>query len=891
MAQKKSSTKTKTEKSKPTVSVIDFNKLPPQNVEAERSLLGCLLIDKEAIYKVVDILKPEDFYREDHAKIYRAMLVLYENKTPIDLVTLSDQLKKEKRLDDVGGATYLANLANSVDTAAHVVHYANIIAQKAVLRRLISASQEIALLGYEEAGNVDEILDKAESLIFDVSHKYFKHEFVDLKDILAESFERIDEIHKSKGKLRGIPTGFKDLDNILGGLQPADLIVIASRPAMGKTSLALAIALYVGVKEKIPVGIFSLEMSKEQLVDRLLCAQAGVDSWKLRTGNLSDEDFPKIGYAMGVLSEAPIYIDDSPLLNVLELRTKARRLQAEKGLGLLIIDYLQLLQGAESKREGSRVQEISEISRALKSLARELNIPVVALSQLSRAVEMRQPKIPQLADLRESGCLTGDTLILRADTGEQVPIKKLVGKKNVWCFALDENLKLKKAKFKKIFPTGKKLVFELKTASGRKITASANHPFLTLWGWRRLDELKPGDRIAVPRRIPAISKTKKLSKEKIILLAHLIGDGSYLARHALQYTNTQKANLAVVASSATKAFGVTPRLVKERNWHQLYLSAPYHLTHNVRNPIVKWLDEDLKIFNQRSFEKEIPQIIFSQPRLKIALFLKHLWSTDGSVAFVKKGKKFGWRIYYSTTSQKLAYQIQHLLLRLGILSTVNSVQKENFKPNWQVEIMGKENQARFLKKIGVFGQERKVKVALKFLEKIESNPNRDTVPKELWQYIAQVKEKFGLSWREFVKKYGMSYCGSALFKSDLSRKRLKKITQFLPDESLKNLANSDIFWDEIVEIKEKGVEKVYDATVPKYHNFIANDFIVENSIEQDADVVMFIYREDYYEKDTERKNIADILIRKHRNGPTGDVELYFMPEQLTFKDLEKKRSK
>jgi replicative DNA helicase len=366
------------------------------------------LLDKEAIVKVADIVRSDDFYRSDHGQIFRAILQLYENRSPIDLVTLTDQLEKEKLIDEVGGASYLASLASGVPSAAHVVQYAKIIQSRSTLRRLIAAGQEIVELGFREDKKIDEVLDKSERRLFDVSQKFLRQEFTPVRDVLTDSFDRIDQLHKHKGKLRGVPTGFSGLDNLLAGLQASDFIVLAGRPSMGKTSLGLNIVTHVAIREKLPVGIFSLEMSKEQLVDRLICSEAGLDSWKLRTGNLSDEDFPKIGYAMGVLSEAPLYIDDSPIMNVMEIRTKARRLQAEHGLSLVMVDYLQLMEGRIFTSEQNRVQEISEISRSLKALARELKIPVLALSQLSRAVEIRPSHIPQLADLRESGSIEQD---------------------------------------------------------------------------------------------------------------------------------------------------------------------------------------------------------------------------------------------------------------------------------------------------------------------------------------------------------------------------------------------------------------------------------------------------------------------------------------------------
>lgn len=383
-------------------------RIPPQNIDAEQSVLGALLLDKDAIIRVADMIYPDDFYRPEHSKIYEGMLTLFEKHIPIDLVTLSNILEKEKSLKEAGGTAYLTELVNVVPTAAHVVKYAEIVRDKATLRRLLSVAAGIEEKVFGEEDDVDAVLDSAERLLFSVSQKFVKQYFTPIKDILSTTFDRIDEVHKHKGKIRGVATGFHHLDNLLGGLQPSDLIIIAARPSMGKSSLALAIAGNAAIREKIPTAIFSLEMSRDQLVDRLIAMEAQVDAWKLRTGNLSEEDFPKIGYAMGVLSEAPIFIDDSPLSNVLEIRTKARRLQAERGLGLIIVDYLQLMEGRKRTGDVNRVQEISEISRGLKALARELNVPVVACSQLSRAVEQRSPKIPQLADLRESGSIEQD---------------------------------------------------------------------------------------------------------------------------------------------------------------------------------------------------------------------------------------------------------------------------------------------------------------------------------------------------------------------------------------------------------------------------------------------------------------------------------------------------
>ncbi|NTW61336.1 replicative DNA helicase [Candidatus Saccharibacteria bacterium] len=386
-------------------------KIPPQNIDAEKSLLGAVLIDEEKLADISEHVTANDFYDKRHSIIYAAMMRLYEKHNPVDLLTLTDELKRKKELETVGGSAYLTELTNYVPTAAHAEAYAELVAQKAVRRRLIKASGDISELGYNEETSTQELLEKAEAELFSVSDQSLKQDLVSIESILTESFDRMEELHRNKGALRGVKTGYRDLDNMTAGLQRSDLIVLAARPAMGKTTLVTNLAYNVATIAKLPVLFFSLEMSKEQLVDRMLADASGVDAWNIRTGNLSDDDFSKLSEAMGELAEAPIYIDDTPGLSVLEMRTKARRAMHEHPLGLIIVDYLQLMQSSNSN-PNNRVQEVSEISRGLKLIARELNVPVIALSQLSRSVESRSPQIPQLADLRESGSIEQDADIV-----------------------------------------------------------------------------------------------------------------------------------------------------------------------------------------------------------------------------------------------------------------------------------------------------------------------------------------------------------------------------------------------------------------------------------------------------------------------------------------------
>jgi len=385
-----------------------IDRLPPQSLEAEQSVLGAILIDRDAVVEVAEFLRPEDFYRQAHGRIYRAILDLFERREPIDIVTVAESLERDTELDGVGGRAYLSSLTSQTPTAVHAVQYARIVERKSVLRNLISAAGKIAGIGYEDPAEIQEAIDRAEGELFQVSNRRITAGFAQLKDLLHAAYDRLDYLHAHRGEILGIRSGFKDLDQLTTGFQKSDLIVIAARPSIGKTSLALNIAEHAAVSDKRSVGVFSLEMSKEQLVQRLLSSVANIDADRLRTGFLEEMDFTRLAPAMNALSEAQLYIDDTPNISTMELRTKARRLQAESGLDLVIVDYLQLMQASTSTKDANRVQEVSEISRGLKSLARELDIPVIALSQLSRQPEMRNEKEPRLSDLRESGAIEQD---------------------------------------------------------------------------------------------------------------------------------------------------------------------------------------------------------------------------------------------------------------------------------------------------------------------------------------------------------------------------------------------------------------------------------------------------------------------------------------------------
>ncbi|HVA11383.1 MAG TPA: replicative DNA helicase, partial [Candidatus Dormibacteraeota bacterium] len=734
----------------------------------------------------------------------------------------------------------------------------------------------------------------AESRLFEVSQHHVSQDVISLEAILAESFDRLDDLHKDKDKIRGVPTGFKDLDNTLAGFQKSDLIILAARPSMGKTAMALNFAHNIAVQSHEAVLMFSLEMSKEQLVDRLLSIESGVDAWALRTGNLTDSDFEKIGQAMGTLSEAQIFIDDSPGITISDLRTKARREAHKRPLGLIIVDYLQLMSGASRYGgDGNRVQEISEISRGLKGVARELNIPVLALSQLSRSVESRNPQIPQLADLRESGCLAGDTPIYIQETGNYAPISTLAGQEGTSVCAVDpETYKLQATTAVKAFSTGRKRVHRLTTSTGRTIRATGNHKFLTIFGWKRLDELVPGGHIAVPRTLPSPNNNPApMSQSRAALLGHLIGDGCTLPRHTIQYT-TKDIDLAErVVSLAKEVFGerLLPRINPERQWYQVYLPATKHLTHGVRNPIASWLDE-LGVFGLRSHEKHVPRAVFEQSNEVVATFLRHLWATDGCVKLSKDGRYPA--IYYASSSERLAREVQSLCLRLGMNTRLSRhAQKNKGRDQYHVIVSGSENLTKFVALVGGVGHSKTSQLTLvtKWLAAHVSNPNRDIIPKEVWRtYAVPAMQQAGITTRQMQAKLNTQYFGTTLYKSNLSRKRTALVADIVLSQELASLAASDVYWDRITSIEPDGIEEVFDLTVPGLHNFVAADIIVHNSIEQDSDVVAFIYREEYYNPDTDRKGLADIFIKKHRNGPTGGIELRFESEKQRFHSVDRR---
>ncbi len=669
----------------------------PHNREAEEAVVGAVLINPEVYYDLAQFLQPEDFYIHRHRWIWEAFMRLHEQRIPLDILTITEELEKAGQLEEIGGPAYLTALLNQVPTSLHAEAYGHMVEAASIRRRMLTAANQIATLAYDQQEAVENVIEEAEKSIFSVSERRLRHDLLPISRVLSDYYDRIDELARRPEDIFGVPTGFIDLDRMLAGLQPSDLLIIAGRPGQGKTGFLLSVAKNAALLHKKHVAIFSLEMSNEQVVQRLLAQETGIDSQRLRTGKLSEDEWPLLTHSIEVLGDTNIYLDDTPAITPLQLRTKCRRLHMEFGLDLVILDYLQLMGG--DVRNENRVQEVSYISRNLKVLARELNVPVLAAAQLSRAVEQRTDKRPVLSDLRESGCLSGETLVSMADTGLSIPIRELENQSGFLVWALNPaTQKIERMPVSRAFCTGTKPVYRMTTRLGHAIRATANHQFLTIQGWKRLDLLRQGDSIARPRLLPCPAPQaggRGAFRAPVIQCAAHEGD------------RTEKA---------------APRLAPEPRGCPVWFSPTRFPAPLVRSAPGGWLEEWMGI-GLRPYHELLPQEVSPQP----------------------------------------------------VEATAQS-----------------------------------------------------------------------------------------------SRTAIR--------------AEKDIHWDSIVSIEPDGDEPVYDLTVPGHHNFVANQLIVHNSLEQDADIVMFIYRPDQYEKDTVKQNVAEILVAKHRNGPTGSIELVFMNHLAKFVD-------
>lgn len=864
--------------------------VPPQNIDAEESVLGAMLVFEPSITKVIDEvkLKPTDFYLDRHRVIFSAVYGLYEASKPVDELTVAESLTQHNQIEDAGGKNYVSELAAKVPAAGNAKHYAQIVQENALLRRLLEAGQQIQGWVHEREGEPRQLSDRAERLLFEVAHSEQASDFREIKEILSDEIDRLEKLSTGENELTGTPSGFRDLDAITGGFQQGNLVIIAARPAMGKSALVVNMAENISMKHGLPVAFFSLEMSEVELAQRFIACRSRIPGDRLRKGKVSQRDWPKVVRACGELETAPLWIDDSSDLGLLDLRAKARRLHAQEqsrgGLGAVIVDYMQLMRADDPR--ANRVEQVGQMSRGLKILARELGVPVIALSQLSRAPEQRPNKRPILSDLRESGCLAGDSRVFLPDTGGWELISNLEGKRDFRVLALNpKTWRMEPATVRAAFCTGTKPTRKVRTKLGRQINATGNHRFLTMAGWAHLDDLGCGDRIALPRSLP-VSRERTMTFQELALLGHMIGDGCSLPRHAIQYTTREPELAKVVSELATGVFGrsIAPRIKPERSWYQVYLASSARLTHGRRNPVTTWLTE-LGVFGLRSHEKRVPDRVFTQDARGIAMFLRHLWSTDGCLWIGQNPRTMN--IYYASSSARLAADVQSLLLRLGINSQICCFAQTGGRDQHHVVVSGKPDVLSFLDLVGALG-ERRSEMARRMIAAVggkRHNPNRDVIPSMAWrQHALPSLAAAGITHRAFQASLDMSYCGHGLYKQNMSRDRAARVAKATGSEELGLLAGSDVYWDEIVSIEDGVEEPVFDLTVEGLHNFIANDIVVHNSIEQDADVVAFLYRDEYYNHDTDDEGVAEVIISKHRNGPIGTTKLAFIAQYPKFID-------
>ena len=962
------------------------DRLPPQDVHAEQSVLGSMLLSKDAISDTVEVLRGVDFYRPAHESIFEAILDLYGRGEPADAVTVADELTKRGQLARVGGGAFLHQLISSVPTAANAGYYAHIVAERAVLRRLVEAGTRIVQLGYAQGGgDVEDIVNAAQAEVYGVSEKRGGEDYHKLGDILELTVDEIEVASGKSGEMTGVPTGFTDLDALTNGLHPGQMIVLAARPAMGKalaldtplptptgwttmgqvevgdlvmgsdgrptqvvaatevmlgrpcfevefsdgsvivadaehqwavqglseqvvrttgelaelmerkvlavieratvpessigylvwkveavrpvasvpvrcievaaadhlylaghsmipthnSTLGLDIARTAAIKHKMASVVFSLEMSKTEITMRLLSAEAQIQLQHMRKGTMRDDDWQRLAATMGRVSDAPLFIDDSPNMSLMEIRAKCRRLKQRHNLKLVVIDYLQLM--TSGKRVESRQQEVSEFSRALKLLAKELEVPVIAISQLNRGPEQRTDKRPQMSDLRESGCLTADTRVLRADTGAETTLGSLyaAGARDVPVWALDDTLRYVRRPMTHVFPTGVRPVFRLTLASGKTLRATANHPFLTYAGWSPLADLRTGTRVAVPRHVPAPAFFEPWEDPRVILLAHVLGDPAY------------------------------------------------SVDRGRANVVGDWLDE-LGVLAVKPHKRRVPKAIFHVSKPQIALFVSHLWSLSGSVSVAKSGDRG--RIRMESASRRLVEDVSRLLLRFGISTRLGvTAGAGGARAAYRLEVAGEDSQRRFLQEIGLHGESRKA--AKRLLEIVraveEAGAGTAAVPPRVVEAMRQVMSVSAAP-RPGVGGSGIGVAGAragAAGERRAAGEPLREVAAVLDSADMDLYAVNDVLWDPVVSIEADGVEEVFDATVLGGHNFVANGIAVHNSIEQDADMVILLHREEAYEKETQRAGEADLIVAKHRNGPTDTIVVAFQGHYSRFTNM------
>ena len=852
---------------------LSLYKVPPNNLEAEEAVLSACIMSAESLLEAIEILKPDHFYRSANKYIFQAMVDLYKNGQPVDLVMLANELKQKKQLDTIGGATYLSKLVDEIPMAVNVPHYATIIREKAILRIAIQKCNTIATDCFNDSMSATNIIDNAQKEILSIEvENSDDNSYSSMAQIAEKGIDVLDERSKHPGTINGLPTGFKDIDNLTWGLQKSDLIIIAARPSMGKSALALNIARHIAIDkaEPVPVAIFSLEMSKEQLLFRLMSDMAKINSQQFRSGYFSPSDWSNMVSATDKITNAPIFIDDNGGLSIDKVQRRSRKMFKKHGLGLIIVDYLQLMEGNQT---GSRDREVASITGGLKAIAKELNIPVVALSQLNRSLETRSNKRPQLSDLRE--CLATESTLLLTSSGVQSNMSS-----HMLTYGLNTKTGgIELAKSKNIPKKENKTIY-VRLSSGRFIQCTKKHPILTDVGWTKAKDLTKDHAIACIHKIKEPKGTIKIPSAR--WLGWMLGNGSMLNYSSPTFICSDIAVANGFINETEKLFGLTPKIHKHwsKKVYQYDITAG-HVRTSAGNPCKNWLREN-DMWGKKAPQKEIPQWFLEQADNKsLSEIVGGLVDTDGSIPLFTKCRP---AVKYSTTSLKMAHQYMWCLSRLGIFGRID---KGYFSDKattnaYSVIISEGIEVEKFRKAVTLYGIKGKKLMSASLSKKGSNFGNRlgVWVGKELVRHA----ESKGFT----PEKLGYRYQ-----KKRISRNNLKFLLDKIDGYDNKKiawLANDNIYWDRLKYIEDGGEVAVFDRSVPSFHNFAANGIIVHNSgsIENDADIVSFIYRDEVYnpEEDNPNRGTAEIIIAKHRNGPTDFVKLAFVKRYSSFYDIQ-----
>lgn len=849
---------------------------------AEMAILGTILTSRPVAELVLERLTADDCFNEAvHQSVFAAVRFVVEAGEPLGLpAVLARLIAVEHGVWHTGEAGPLLTELTRHASAGWSRHV-EVVRRAAVQRRLRGALETASAAAASPAFDPGEHGELVRMVVDAALASGKAAPPVTVGGLFDGMVDRLQS-PDPPGLIR-FP--WEALRELVPWLRPGQLIVIAARPGLGKSVGGQDLARAVGIGQRVPVALFSMEMDRDQVMDRLLAAEARVPLERIKEKTLTEQDWDRVLRARERFADAPLVVDDTPRVSLAHARARLRGMDRASPPGLAIFDYLQLMDAPKAE---NRQQEVAALVGGLKEIARERRIPVVVLAQLNRGVETRSDRRPYVSDARESGCMPASARLLRADNGEEITLGELVlSQVQPMVVAVNSHQRLAPSRLTRAFPSGIKPVYRLRLASGRTVEATANHRFLTVDGWARLDALVAGSFIAVPRLLGEPQAPRRMDGDELILMAHLLGDGSI--GPGFRYSTADPANKAAVEGAALRLFGIEARADRQRGVWQLWFPAPYRLTHGRRHPMSNWL-EPYGLLGSRSGTKFIPEPVFGLPDDQLALFLRHLWATDGSITMRRNGRGPHMSVYYATISRRLAENVQRALLRFGVRSRVRPSRKTGFPDCWQVAVRGAPDQARFLTRVGCYGARGDlIPEALEIIAGITPNPNVDLVP---WQVIGKVREaltRAGMSHRELAAALGETYCGSYLLGSEarprrFSRARLARMAEVTGSAGLRDIAGSDLFWDEVAEVTPLGLMPTFDATVEGAHNFVANGVIAHNSIEQDADVAILIHRPEHYDAD-KRPGEADLIVDKNRDGRRGVATVGFQGEFVRFADL------